>query len=71
MTLGKPYEYVAETGDPTEAQQNVARGFAEAAGPTDIVLLADGRVRIYVLDRADIIQRIVYVAPDGGVVEED
>ncbi len=70
MTLGKPYEYVAEAGDPSEAQQNVAHGLAQGKDRTEIVLLADGRVRVYLLDRAEIIKRILYIAPDGQIEEE-
>lgn len=72
MALGLPYQRLAESGSPTAAQRVAASKLRRDKGANRVStdLLADGRLRIHLLDRSEIITAIYYAAPDGTTTEE-
>jgi hypothetical protein len=63
--IGKPYERVAESGRPNVKQRLIADEIDRENEWVEETLLADGRLRVDVLDRTGIIERIVYIAATG------
>ena len=64
----KAYETVDETGREWSAAQSAALRQAQkdAAGWAEATMLADGRLRVYVLGVAGLIDEVRYVAADGA-----